>query len=256
MNIQKFSSKAIKELGYYVYLYSDPDTHVPFYVGKGKGNRVFAHLNDTSESEKVKKITSIRKDGKEPLIEILVHGLSDELTAFKVESAVIDLIGKKNLTNMQRGFESRTFGRITAVALDDKYRKDELTTEDITENVIMIRINKLYNSGLTPYELYDITRACWAVNKERADKAKYAISIFQGVVIEMYEITSPWLEAGSTFYTSWWRTEDDTPEDRYEFVGRVVKDEILRKKYVGKTVSKLFPKGNQNPIRYFYLDEK
>lgn len=35
--ITSFSQKTIDELGYYVYVYSNPDTHKPFYVGKGKG---------------------------------------------------------------------------------------------------------------------------------------------------------------------------------------------------------------------------
>ena len=41
---REFSSNTINNLGYYVYIYSDPDTKVPFYIGKGKGNRCFNHL--------------------------------------------------------------------------------------------------------------------------------------------------------------------------------------------------------------------
>ena len=59
--LERFSSKTIKELGYYVYVYSDPDTHKPFYVGKGKANRVFDHLKDTKESEKVKTQEEIKE---------------------------------------------------------------------------------------------------------------------------------------------------------------------------------------------------
>lgn len=96
--IKEFSHKTIEALGYYVYVYSDPDTRRPFYVGKGKGNRVFNHMDDQSENEKVRKINDIKARGKEPNIEILAHGL-DEETAFKVEAAAIDLIGIENLTN-------------------------------------------------------------------------------------------------------------------------------------------------------------
>lgn len=32
--INKFSPNTIENIGYYVYVYSDPDTHEPFYVGK------------------------------------------------------------------------------------------------------------------------------------------------------------------------------------------------------------------------------
>lgn len=48
--IKSFSSKTKEALKYYVYVYSDPDTKEPFYVGKGKGNRAFQHLDDQSEN--------------------------------------------------------------------------------------------------------------------------------------------------------------------------------------------------------------
>lgn len=83
---REFSTKTIDKLGYYVYIYSDPDTKVPFYIGKGKGNRCFNHLFQENDSEKVAKIQEILKKGKEPIIEILVHGV-DEETAIKVEAA-------------------------------------------------------------------------------------------------------------------------------------------------------------------------
>ena len=102
--IKSFSSKTKEALKYYVYVYSDPDTKEPFYVGKGKGNRAFQHLDDQSETDKTNKINDIRRRGKEHTIEILVHGL-DNKTALKVEAAAIDLTGIKNLTNRQRGHE-------------------------------------------------------------------------------------------------------------------------------------------------------
>src|SRR5437660_5568128 len=87
-----------ERLGYYVYLYVDPRTKEPFYVGKGQGERALAHLWDTSESLKVARIKDIQAAGLQPRIDILVHGLSEE-AALRIEAAVIDAIGPDKLTN-------------------------------------------------------------------------------------------------------------------------------------------------------------
>ena len=59
---------------------SDPSNEEIFYIGKGKGNRCFSHLNNTSDNEKVKKIKELISKGIVPKIEILVHGVDDEIT--------------------------------------------------------------------------------------------------------------------------------------------------------------------------------
>lgn len=44
MDINEFPSGVIEHLGWYVYRLIDPRDGSTFYVGKGKGNRVFAHM--------------------------------------------------------------------------------------------------------------------------------------------------------------------------------------------------------------------
>lgn len=249
--IQKFSKKTYEALGSYVYVYSDPDTRKPFYVGKGKGNRVFDHLNDNSENEKCLRIQEIRSRGKEPLIEILAHGLDDD-TALKVEAAAIDLIGIENLTNIQRGHESSYYGRIEVSMLDARYSHDELNADDIDDNVILIKINKLYRNGMSAAELYDAVRGHWHVNPDNAQKAEYAFAVYDAMVLEVYKIVG-WYPANSTFME---RTENDPDRDnlsdsRYEFVGRIA-EESVRRKYVDKSVSGLYKKGEANPIKYVF----
>ena len=57
---QEFPRFVIEKLDYYVYLLIDPETNQVFYVGKGVGNRIFAHINaaisDAMPSDKLDKI--------------------------------------------------------------------------------------------------------------------------------------------------------------------------------------------------------
>ena len=46
MSAQLFPSEVHNQLKYYVYRLIDPRTGQTFYVGKGKGNRVFEHAKN------------------------------------------------------------------------------------------------------------------------------------------------------------------------------------------------------------------
>lgn len=92
---------------YYVYTYSDPKTNVPFYVGKGSNQRRYVHLNETVDTTtnylKWCKIQSLRKDGLEPLIEIVFES-NDEVDCYDEEKRLIQLykrfVDGGTLTNM------------------------------------------------------------------------------------------------------------------------------------------------------------
>ena len=246
----KFSPSITKEIKYYVYLYSDPTTGEVFYIGKGKGNRVFYHLEDTGDNEKAARIQQIRAQGLEPEIDILIHGLEDEKTALRVESSVIDLIGIKQLTNKQSGYKSSTFGRMSISQLVSTYEKREA---EIDVPAILIRINQAFRYSMTPMELYDYTRGQWRLNPDNAKRAKYAFAIYGGIIQEVYEIFD-WYEAGKTYSVrenneNIKRGANELLEGRYEFIGNLAQDDI-RQKYKYTSVEKYFNPGNSNPIMY------
>lgn len=239
--ITEFPKSIRDKLKHYVYLYIDPRDDKVFYVGKGQGNRAFAHLSEDSEKEKVKKIDDIRCAGFQPRIEILVHGIEDESTAKKIEASVIDLVGIGNLTNIQRGYESREHGRMSLEQVIATYEVEKV---EIKEPSVLIKINKTFRFGMPQVELYDATRSAWVVGDKRA-KAQYAFAVYAGIVQEVYEIKG-WYPNNSTLNTR--KSNDDDPkEDRWEFVGRIA-DIAMRSRYLYKDVSEYL--GTQNPIRY------
>lgn len=249
--MKKFNANST-ELGYYVYLYVDPRNNQPFYVGKGKGNRVFSHLSDQSESPKVEYIEGLAHEGLEPVIEILAFGL-DEETAFKVEAAAIDLIGFENLTNKVLGHGSRKAGRMTVEEVQARLAVEPIG--EISEPCALIKIRDSFpdSASRTAQELYDATRGMWKLNIEHAqEKAKYVLAVYGGIVREVYEVNE-WLPANSTQYSpaskNWKGTEDYKTEGRIEFVGTVANDAV-RNKYLWKSVSHLYKPGNASPVMY------
>ena len=83
---------------YYVYEYTDPRNNLPFYIGKGKGNRAKQHLWNKSRSHnpyKENKIQSIRSDGYEPKIEYIAENILDENLAHELETKSILFYGRK-----------------------------------------------------------------------------------------------------------------------------------------------------------------
>lgn len=233
------------DLGHYVYIYVDisQDEERIFYVGKGQGNRCFAHLKSEVESDKSAQIGKLRTSGK-LRIDLLAFKL-DPKTALKVEAAAIDLLQKQNLTNKQSGHQSATLGRIPVDDLIARLVSKPL--EAFQDDCLLIRINQRYRVGMSPMELYEATRGVWRAGRNR-EKVQFALAVYQGVVQEVYAVRA-WLPAGSTLYGTR-SIARDSADERWEFVGDIAPAEV-RKRYRYTCVDGYLPNGAQNPLAYF-----
>lgn len=82
---------------FYVYHLIDPRTNLPFYVGKGKGDRDVDHLRRRTIGENPYRdhvIEQIRRSGLEPTA-VRVHEGLDEKTAYELEEIEIKRYGRR-----------------------------------------------------------------------------------------------------------------------------------------------------------------
>lgn len=179
-----FPPEVCEKLGYYVYAYLDPRDQAVFYVGKGKGNRAFEHLFDTSETKKVARIAAIKEAGLLPRIDILVHGLTEQ-EALRVEAVCIDLIGLDRLTNLVTGHGAAWGGRQQVEQIIEQYAA---SPAQVTDTAIGITINRTFFYGMTDQALYEATRGTWVISRQRAVLARYALAVYHGVVKEVFQI--------------------------------------------------------------------
>lgn len=246
--MQKFTPEIEAELKSYVYLLIDPETKEPFYIGKGVGNRVFQHFDDDADSDKVRMIQALREKGLEPVVELLRYGLTDKEAAL-VEASAIDLIGVGKLTNIVRGQHSNGFGRESVREIISRMNAEP--AGEISEGAVLIIINRLYRSDMTPDELYEATRGLWRIGPNR-DQARLAMAVYKGVIKEVYRI-GKWVPATDAYVT---RSDVKNYKDRgrWEFHGHIA-EEPVRGMYVGKSVRHILGSHSQNPIRYVNIHE-
>lgn len=125
---------------------------------------------------------------------------------------------------------------------------DYLSFEDITDNLVVIKINKSYHKGMTRRELYEYTRGYWRRKIESVSSAKYALAVVFGVVKEVYAIDY-WVKASEADNIV--RKYDPVRySDRIAFFGKIAPEEI-RNKYISKSVKNLYKKGEADPVKLF-----
>ena len=197
LHISEFSSEVQERIGYYVYRLIDPRNGQTFYIGKGKNNRVFQHvlgalkLSDEdrdTDSEKIQTNHQIRAVGLEVIHVIHRHGM-DEQTALEVEDALID--GTSGLTNIQSGQDSDDFGPMHVNELEQLYRVEILDVGEEKCLLIKVKQETVDSAGL-----YEATRSCWKLSKDRIGKIKYALSTVNGIVREVYSVAE-WILVGN-----------------------------------------------------------
>lgn len=235
-----FPPEVIEKLQYYVYRLIDPRNGETFYIGKGKGNRVFEHakgsLEDDSLTEKMSRIREILMAGFKVGHVIHRHGLHEK-AAFEVEAALIDAY--PGITNAAGGHGSSERGAMHSKEVINRYCAD---VADFKHKAILINVNKS-SLEASPYEA---TRYAWRLSKTKAEKSEIVLPVVQGLIVDAF-IPEKWLAATSKNFPG-----RETVEGRFGFYGYEAPIE-LKNQYIGKrTPDEYRKKGASNPIKYTY----
>ena len=201
--INEFSQETINKIGYYVYRLIDPRNGQTFYVGKGKGNRVFQHvlgaigyydgvdkkeIDESNDPNKLRIIQEIREAGLN-VIHIIQRWNLTEKEAFEVESALIDAF--PGFANIQSGHGSE-YGVCNAdeleARLSAKTYDEPLDFKYMIIKVRWWRINEMTDQFGPANARYEATRGCWRISLPDVNKYPYVLSVTDGLVKEVYKV--------------------------------------------------------------------
>jgi hypothetical protein len=238
--IDYFPEEVSRQLRTYVYRLIDPRNGETFYVGKGRGNRIFSHIHAEAGLEgdeldnKLTRIREIRLAGFEVAHVIHRHGM-DEETAFEVEAAVIDAY--PGLTNIASGIGASEFGAMHAKEIIRRYSAEPAVFHN---KALLINVNR----SSTETSLYESTRYAWKISKTRAKQVEVVLSVIRGLIVGAF-VADEWLDATVLNFPG----RENRP-GRIGFIGHEAPYEISAL-YVGKRVPDDYRKrGAANPIKY------
>ena len=243
-----FPDGVAEQLKWYVYRLIDPRNGETFYVGKGRGNRVFDHARGQALGEedeivdpRLHRIKVIQAAGLEVGHVIHRHGLSTSKDALLVEAAVIDAY--PGLTNKVKGHGSRDYGSRHVDEIINEYAAEEF---QVKERLMLISIGVYFYLRDDPY---DAVRYAWKVNLNRVEHYRLVLARLRGTVVGAYRPTK-WLPANRQNFADLANRYDDVydaPQLR-GFVGEPAEPDVWDY-YVRKRVPSRFLR-SQNAVRY------
>lgn len=237
-----FTDTVAEKLRHYVYRLIDPRTGATFYVGRGQGDRVFAHAPgrqkptnaDDDEALKLRMIRAIKNVGFDVQHVIHRHGLSAE-TAKEVEAALIDAY--PGLVNLRGGDDSDR-GAMRAEEVIRQYEAPEVL---FRHKVVLINVNKSSENQ----DLLDAVRYCWKISRSKAEACDYVLAVRRGLIIGAF-VAEEWLQATPENFP----TFPSADEKRFGFKGHEAPADV-KKLYLQKRIPDKYRKrGAANPIRY------
>jgi hypothetical protein len=226
-----FDPFQIRLLGNYIYALRDPRDNKIFYVGQGKGNRVFDHLKDAQStidaatlfsqiSSKLLRIIDIWNNDEEVEILFIAHGLPEESKELidKLESSVYDALsvsqnGATSNENTPPGSSFLTMENL------EFYSADFVNP---SRPISAVFIFPIHNTSGSRESYYEATRKYWKIGSQyRSIENAFAVGVEEGYSHAAFRIKDWVFEEGRK---KWIFNED--PNQYPDIL-----DELLRKNW-------------------------
>jgi len=231
--LNHFSASTLAELQkdekhpYYVYCLVDPRNNQTFYIGKGKGNRIFAHRqatlsmlrkydlldeNETAITLKIRTIQEINEMKLKISSYILSYGLT-ESEAYASENALINyaqLIQGISLTNLVKGHGSKV---MSVEEIEDRYGFQPMPINEIAtdELILAVKVRDAFDLSKDESQEYLIddrfrddtnlksrTLGNWVIGRDKIHRIRYVIAVNTGAdnaVVAAYKVSSRYSES-------------------------------------------------------------
>ena len=201
---------ALSDLGHYVYGYFRPGEHMPFYVGKGSGNRVVSHWKNALKGDtSYKQYDEIRACGGTPVIKILSYNLEQTKkqdvravvertlqSAFGIQERIEKLSGSSRLKELKGILvQKRNDGRKHPVlSLEAALARAARMANSVSclnlpklcgnTPVLTVGLSATYHPNYSDFDLREMARMWW--NLDRYQKS------FSSLRSDKYSVLAAW----------------------------------------------------------------
>lgn len=228
-------------LATYVYLLVDPAVGRPFYVGRGRKDRCFRHVEAARSGgdgdppgafRALDRIRAVEAAGRTVRIEILRHGLTTKQAAL-VEAATVDALG---LAQVTKAGTQRAPASAVVAGLAERARIKR------AHRIVLLR-----PGGPGTDTSYESVRHGWQIGRRWTDPASHRAPGWAAVVVGDLVEAVYRIEA-------WEPTRPAGPRppvtDRFSFRGD--RDPALEARYTGRSVAGYLGPSGQNPVTYVW----